>query len=152
MPVTDTLVQWLSTFLMLFFNLIKPFNTVHVVVTSTIKLFHCYFITIILLLLGVVHKYLICNPQRGGDYCTSEISPIPNTNGNVSIPMLWLLLCTCWLNLLNHFRVHESLLLLSTPFKKAYFLVSSLVLNLYDNQFGVILAMLLTKISNWTQI
>ena len=42
-----TLGQWLSTFLML-----QPFNIVlHVVVTTAIKLFHCYSITVHLLLL-----------------------------------------------------------------------------------------------------
>ena len=44
------LQQWFSTFLML-----RPFNTVHVVVTSPPpKLFYCYFITVILLLLWII--------------------------------------------------------------------------------------------------
>ena len=48
--VADTLEQWFSPFLAL-----RPFNTVpHAVVTPpthTMKLFHCYFIILILLLL-----------------------------------------------------------------------------------------------------
>jgi hypothetical protein len=43
--------QWFTTFLML-----QPLNTVSLVVVNppTIKLFHCYFITVILLLLGII--------------------------------------------------------------------------------------------------
>jgi len=43
----ETVEQWFSTFLML-----QPFNTTpHIVVTPIIKLFHWYYITVILLLL-----------------------------------------------------------------------------------------------------
>jgi hypothetical protein len=49
MGVMDDVVQWFSTFLVL-----RPFNTVpHAVVTPAIKLFRCYFITVILLPLWV---------------------------------------------------------------------------------------------------
>jgi hypothetical protein len=55
--------QWFSTFLMLW-----SFNTVLHVVTSTKNLFHCYFMTVILLLLGIVNiwyaVYLVCDLKR----------------------------------------------------------------------------------------
>lgn len=59
----QSLIQRLSTFLML-----SPFNKVsHDVVTPTMKLFHWYFKTVILLLKATISDagYLIYNPLKG---------------------------------------------------------------------------------------